>query len=105
MRRSIGAMLAVVILSGVARADEDAAVKFVDKLGGRIIRDDKQPGEPVIEVRLYEANLTDADLKELKELKQLTELNLSFTRVTDAGLMELKFQCLQSRLRNKVRMR
>ncbi len=34
--------------------------------------------------------MTDAGLKELKELKQLTSLNLNGTQVTDAGLKELK---------------
>jgi hypothetical protein len=34
--------------------------------------------------------VTDAGLKELKELKQLTTLDLEGTQVTDAGLKELK---------------
>jgi Leucine-rich repeat (LRR) protein len=34
--------------------------------------------------------VTDADLKELAHLKNLTTLNLSFTKVTDAGVRELQ---------------
>jgi hypothetical protein len=34
--------------------------------------------------------VTDAGLKELKELKQLSRLELSGTKVTDAGIKELK---------------
>jgi internalin A len=34
--------------------------------------------------------VTDAGLKELKELKQLTELHLQRTKLTDAGVKELK---------------
>ena len=34
--------------------------------------------------------MTDAGLKELKNLRALTSLRLSFTKVTDAGLKELK---------------
>ena len=51
MRWSIGAMLAVVILSGTARADEADAIKVVESLRGLVQRDDKQPAHPVIEVR------------------------------------------------------
>jgi RNA polymerase sigma factor (sigma-70 family) len=39
---------------------------------------------------LYDTQVTDAGLKELKELKNLTSLNLRFSKVTDAGLKELK---------------
>jgi uncharacterized protein (TIGR03067 family) len=73
------------------RADEADAVKLVEKLGGKITRDDKQPGKPVVEVNLSLKNVTDADLKALKELKQLTSLNLYGCRgVTNAGVKELK---------------
>src|SRR5271170_1713675 len=39
---------------------------------------------------LYGTQVTDAGLKDLKELKNLTLLNLGFTQVTDAGLKDLK---------------
>jgi internalin A len=91
MRGSLGALMVVVILSSTARADEADAVKLVEKLGGKITRDDKQPGKPVVEVNLSLKKVTDADLKELKELKQLASLNLFGCReVTDAGVKELK---------------
>jgi len=41
MRWFVGAMLAVVILSICSRTDEDDAVKLIEKLGGKITRDDK----------------------------------------------------------------
>ena len=91
MRGPLGALAAVVILSGAARADEADAVKVVEKLGGKVTRDDKQPGKPVVEVNLSLTKVTDADLKQLKELKQLASLNLFGCReVTDAGVKELK---------------
>jgi hypothetical protein len=73
------------------RADdaEDKAVAFVEKLGGKIKRDDKVAGKPVVEVNLFRTKVTDADLKELAALKSLTSLNLHDTKVTDAGLKEL----------------
>lgn len=72
-------LLAAVVLLGSAvafatpaRADdaEDKAVAFVVKLGGKITRDDKKPGKPVVEVNLSDTKLADADLKELAALKR-----------------------------------
>src|ERR687885_253762 len=85
----VGAVMLLACLSGAARADEASAVKAVEKLGGKVTRDDKLPGKPVIAVNLAGTAVTDAGLKELKHLKQLTSLDLAVTRVTDAGLKEL----------------
>src|SRR5436853_4410565 len=82
----------LILSSGAARADEASAVKAVENLGGKVTRDDKLPGKPVIGVN-FNANpgvVTDASLKELKDLKQLTSLDLTSTQVTDVGLQELK---------------
>jgi internalin A len=64
-----------------ARADdaEDKAAAFVEKLGGTVTRDANRPGKPVIAVSLKKNNVTDAGLKELTALKNLTALNLSYT--------------------------
>ena len=86
----VGAVMMLACLSGAARADEASAVKAVENLGGKVTRDDKLPGKPVIGVHLHEIGVTDAALKELADLKQLTWLSLAGTRVTDAGLKELK---------------
>src|SRR5437870_5175232 len=84
----VGAVMLLACLSGAARADEASAVKAVEKLGGKVTRDDKLPGKPVIGVNLgglvTGKELTDAGLKELKDLKQLTSLDISVTKVTDA---------------------
>src|SRR5436309_312206 len=88
----IGAVMLLACLSGAARADEASAVKAIENLGGTVTRDDKLPGKPVIGVN-FNANpgvVTDAVLKELKDLKQLASLSLRLTKVTDAGLKELK---------------
>lgn len=68
MRYCLGAILAAALLPGATWADEDAAVKAIQKLGGFITRDNKQPGKPVVGVSFGgPPQLTDAGLKELKE--------------------------------------
>ena len=98
MRSWCGAVLVVAALAGCSKdrpqdaagSPEDAAVKAVEKLGGKVERDDEQPGRPVVEVSLAGTQVTDADLKGLKDLKQLRHLDLSNTQVTDAGVQELE---------------
>ena len=93
LRRLMSGILAAVAFSAAppARADEpqDRAIRFVAELKGVVKRDDMQPGKPVIEVDLSRTQVTDAGLKELVALKNLTTLNLGSTQVTDAGLKEL----------------
>src|SRR5881398_2547136 len=85
----VGAVILLACLSGAARADEASAVKAVENLGGKVTRDDKLPGKPVIGVNLGHTKVTDAGLKEWKDLKQLTSLALNSTGVTGTGLKEL----------------
>jgi len=95
--RELQAALPKLEILGVITA-EDKAVAAITKLGGRIIRDEKAAGKPVIEVNFTHAFATDAALKELAAFKQLQTLNLCFPSpaagdlilVTDAGLKELK---------------
>ena len=96
MRKIMGLSLVFCLGLGLASASvladdaEDKAVEAITKLGGKVTRDDKLPGKPVIGVDLTYNKVTDAGLKELKHLKQLTSLSLWDTQVTDAGLKELK---------------
>jgi len=87
----------VVCLSGCgqpaarqASGQEDKAVQSIEALGGRVYRDEKLPGRPVVEVYLGDTKITDPDLKVLKELKGLKIIDLTNTRITDAGLENLK---------------
>ena len=59
---------------------EDKAVAFVEKLGGKVTRDEKLPGKPVIGVHLSFSAVTDAGLKELAPLKNLATLDLGTRR-------------------------
>src|SRR5262249_23814159 len=85
-----GMLLGLLVLGAAGRADEAAAVKMVEKLGGNVVRDQRVAGEPVVAVDLYDTQITDAGLRELKELNSLQELDLGRTAVTDIGLKELK---------------
>jgi hypothetical protein len=78
--------LSVLLLVGAARTDETAAVRAIVNLGGRITRDAKLPGRPVIGIDLTDprpfriaVRVTDAALKYLTEFKGLQTLNLSGT--------------------------
>src|SRR5215471_7635120 len=85
-----GVVLGLLVLTAAGQADEAAAVKAVEVLGGKVTVDDKQSGKPVVGVNVRATDFTDAGLKELKEFKRLQTLILIQTQVTDAGLKELK---------------
>jgi internalin A len=76
------------VLADVA---EDKAITFVEKLGGKVVRDEKLPNKPVTSVVLSGVypEPTDACLKELVPFKTIKTLELSLTHVTDAGLKDL----------------
>ena len=94
MMRQIALLLSLAVsvaAFGQEPADqEEKAVNAILKLGGKVTRDEKLPGRPVVGVDLRDTNIADADLKELKELKSLQKLVLSGTQITDAGLKDLK---------------
>ena len=72
-------------------ADEAAAVAKIELLGGRITRDEARPDRPVIGVTFPEDSHVRAKfLGVLKSLPHLTELDLSGTQITDAGLAEIE---------------
>jgi hypothetical protein len=68
----------------------DAATAFVEKLGGKALRDQTKAGKPVIHVSLNGTQISDAGLKELAALQQLQTLWLSGTQVTTNGVAELQ---------------
>ena len=94
MMRQMALLLSLAVgLAGYGQepADqEEKAVNAILQLGGRVTRDENLPGRPVVKVDLGLPRITDAGLKDLKELKGLRELWLDSTKITDAGLKELK---------------
>ncbi|QVL33929.1 hypothetical protein KIH39_08485 [Telmatocola sphagniphila] len=64
--------------ASLLRADEaeDKSASFVVKIGGKVIRNEKQLGKPVVLVSLP-GEVTDSDLKGLGGLNNLSALGLS----------------------------
>jgi Leucine-rich repeat (LRR) protein len=81
-------LVAWAVLLRSADEPEDTAAAALAKSGAAVIRDHDRPGKPVIGVRLPPA-ATDAELKKLAPLKNLTTLDLEGTQVTETGLKEL----------------
>src|SRR5262249_6615737 len=80
----------------VLQAGEDAAGKIeaaIKKYDGKITRDENHPDKPISTITFFDCPVDDAALKELgpqlASLKHLKELNLSLTKITDAGLKQL----------------
>lgn len=97
MRRSLWVAigwvpLVALFLFGCKSKDTEArAVQAINEMGGCFEHDLTVPGHAKTRVDLSgKENVTDARLKELAELKQLQELNLWGTPVTDAGVAELR---------------
>jgi formylglycine-generating enzyme required for sulfatase activity len=72
-----------------AKEAEDKSATFVEKLGGKVIRDTGSQGNPVVRVELGGKQLNDAGLKEMAGLKNLLNLYLPGTDISDAGMKEL----------------
>jgi internalin A len=72
------------------KVDESQAISEIKRLGGSVERDGQSPGYPVIAVDIVRGQVGDSDLHLLRAFKNLKELTLSATKVTDAGLKELR---------------
>ena len=56
----------------------------------RVERDEKALGRPIIKISFYGTGVTDAGLRNIKDLKNLKSLDLCYTKVTDVGISNLK---------------
>jgi RNA polymerase sigma factor (sigma-70 family) len=67
---------------------EQQAIAALQAVGGRVILDRAQPGEPVVGVYLLSRQVTDGDYKHLKEFKSLKTLVLP--GITDPAMKEIR---------------
>ena len=78
---------------GVYRSTYKRTIKptldAIQKWGGRVKRNEKEPHKPVVQVDLANTKITDNDLGQLKNLKEIRRLHLDGTNTTDAGLGEI----------------
>src|SRR5262245_58282880 len=84
-----GVLLGLLALAAPSRADEAAAAKLLEELGGRVTLEDGLPAKPIVSVDLSAAEVSDEALKTLKQLKNLRALDLGTRQATDASLKEL----------------
>ena len=71
------------------KSEDSQAVADIEALGGRFVRDEKQPGRPITAVGFRGRPFEDKDVHVLASLKDLTYVDLNHTQITDAGLKEL----------------
>src|SRR5262249_43705291 len=75
-------------------AEQQRAKALVEKLGGKVEVDEKDPNKPIATVNFLATRITDADLKILSEplsyLARLQHLHLGVNPITDEGLKHLR---------------
>ena len=95
-----------------AGLDEVQAIREIERIAGKVLRDEKMPGRPVVSVdltgrrlrhvlpaisclrslrvlNLAATDITEADLAELRGLDNLEQLDLAGLQITDAGISEI----------------
>ena len=82
MRLLFCAPLLVSMLTAASGPDD-----WITKAGGTVTRDGSGR---VVSVNLHASWVTDSDIAELAKLPALSKLDLSMTRITDRGLLDLK---------------
>jgi hypothetical protein len=97
-RRLIAALALSTLPVAAAFADEAKLEALVKEKKGQVIRDDKAPGRPIVNVILVGAKLKDADLEPLAGVTTLKAVSLAYNPdLTDAGLkVVLKSEGLES---------
>lgn len=103
MRKTLTAALTALALAGLARANpaEEQAIAALQAVGGRVVRDKGQPGEPVVGVYLLSRQVTGNHLRHLQEFKGLKTLILP--GIPDAGREHLRGLKGLERLRARPR--
>lgn len=97
LRRFTGFAMLVALAAAAPPAGEEKAdaqtraAWALEQIGVKLTRDEKAPGKPVAEARVYTSGvghnrIVDGELKPLARLPRLHVLDLSYTRIGHAGL-------------------
>jgi RNA polymerase sigma factor (sigma-70 family) len=73
-------------------AETAKIISLIEARGGHVIRDEKAPGRPIVEVdmnQLFAGGITDETVKLLAELKTIERLQLGGRKITDAELKKI----------------
>jgi hypothetical protein len=95
MNRAILLLMLVLSLAPVLcwaaepKVDEAKAIAEIEKLGGKVTRDEKSPGKLVIGVAFSKSKLTNAELEHLASLPHLQSLELDNAQITDAAFANI----------------
>src|ERR1700721_2059057 len=87
MRYLAGMILLASGVLGVASGAATGPEAVINAAGGTVTRD--RAGQ-IVGIDLHAGWVTDSDMGELAALPSLTRLDLSMTRITDRGLLDLK---------------
>jgi FKBP-type peptidyl-prolyl cis-trans isomerase FklB len=87
---SLLALTCSALIVGCGESQDDDVVIQLQKLGGKVVYDDKTSGTPIVSVTFRGSEVTDAGLVHLKGLSSLQSLDLGSTKVTDAGLNHIE---------------
>jgi hypothetical protein len=74
----------------ILQSEQDAAVAAIERSGGRVAFDDGSPDRPATGVTLFGPDFNDDHLVHVEMLTSLRSLDLTNSKVTDAGLAHLK---------------
>src|SRR5947209_20048265 len=88
MKSFIRPALALLLVAPAAVAGEEGVADRLKRRGAAVGHDDSRPDCPVVYVGMPEGT-TDADLRDLCELRRLDALDLAGTDITDDGLRRL----------------
>src|SRR5258708_26076384 len=84
------AVLPARVVSPPNEFDESKVIRQLERLGGKVERDETLPTRPVVRVSVIGTDFTNADLELLTLFKDLKVLYANRTKVSDGGLVHLK---------------
>ncbi len=83
-------LIALVMLIPWVESDDSTIKSTLQRLGAVLTTQDNLPNRPIVGVNLNHSKTTDRELQIIKGCKTISTLLLRETRITDAGVKELR---------------